>query len=57
MTRPPGRPDQSFSCRFLKVATQPGQIRWLLAMAQADGQGIVTFSDQSRPRLRWVIQE
>ena len=26
-----------------------GQIRWLLAMAQADGQGSVTFSDQVRP--------
>ena len=26
-----------------------GQIRWLLAMAQVDGQGSVTFPDQVRP--------
>ena len=29
------------------------QIRWLLAMAQADGQGSVTFSDQVRPTERF----
>ena len=30
-----------------------GQIRWVLAMAQADGQGNVTFSDQVRPTERF----
>ena len=30
-----------------------GQIRWLLAMAQADGQGSVTFSDQTKPTGRF----
>ena len=30
-----------------------GQIRWLLAMAQADGQGSVTFSDQAKPTERF----
>ena len=30
-----------------------GQIRWLLAMAQADGQGSVTFPDQASPAGRF----
>ena len=31
------------------ILAVPVGVRWLLAMAQADGQGSVTFSDQVKP--------